>query len=186
VPKRKEFCRQLRDRLEAQPGVEAVSYSDLIPLGTNESWEDLQIEGYVPGPNENMKLYRNVVAPGYFSLLRIPLIGGRDFTEHDDESSNPVMIVTQTFAQRFFPRRDPLGHKVHGWGQWFTIVGVARDSKYHSTAESNIPPFLCPLPPDLSRGSFHRLLCADSRRSRAGFECPAAAGEGNGPRRGRV
>jgi len=141
VPKRKEFCRQLRERLEAQPGVEAATYSDLIPLGTDESWEDLQVEGYVPGPNENMKLYRNVVAPGYFNVLRIPLVEGRDFTEHDDENSNLVMIVTQTFAQRFFAGRDPLGHKVHGWGRWFTIVGVARDSKYHSAAESNIPHF---------------------------------------------
>ena len=144
VPEEKQFCRRLRERLEAQPGVVAVSYADLIPMGIGDSWEDLKIEGYVPGPHENMKLFRNVVAPGYFDVLRIPLLEGRDFTEHDDENSNPVMIVTQNFAQRFFPGRDPLGHKVHGWGKWFTIVGVARDSKYHSTAEANIPHFYVP------------------------------------------
>ncbi len=126
---RKQFCRQLGERLESQPGVTAVSYADIVPLA-GDSWEDLQIEGYVPGPGESMKLYRNVVSPGYFNVLRIPLLEGRDFTDRDDMDSNPVMIVTQTFARRYFGDRDPIGHKVRGWGEWFTIIGVAKDSKY--------------------------------------------------------
>jgi predicted permease len=141
VPQRKLFCQRLRERLEAQPGIVAVSYADQIPLGFNESWEDLQIEGYVPGPGESMKLYRNVVAPGYFDLLRIPLLEGRDFTEHDDRDKDGVMIVTQTFARRFFGDRSPIGHKVHGWGEWFTIIGVVRDSKYSTPNEAPRPHF---------------------------------------------
>jgi predicted permease len=141
VPARKQFCQRLRERLEAQPGIVAVSYADMVPLGFNGSWEDLQIEGYVPGPGESMKLWRNVVAPGYFDVLRIPLLEGRDFTEQDDMDTNPVMIVTRTFARRFFGSRDPIGHKVHGWGQWFTIVGVVRDSKYFTPDEATKPYF---------------------------------------------
>ncbi len=136
VPQRKQFCQRLRQGLEAQPGIAAVSYADIVPLTTDMSWESLQIEGYVPGRGENMKLDRNVVAPGYFDVLRIPLLEGRDFTEHDDENSTPVMIVTQTFARHFFGDRDPIGHKVHGWGAWFTIVGVVRDSKYSTPNEA--------------------------------------------------
>ena len=65
-----------------------MAYSDGVPLGFDPSWwEDLQIEGYVPGRSENMKIFRNVVSPGYFRLMRIPLLDGRDFTEHDDEKS---------------------------------------------------------------------------------------------------
>jgi predicted permease len=133
---RKQFCRQLREHLESQPGIAAVSYADQIPLGTSDSWEDLQVQGYLPGPGESMKLYRNVVAPGYFDVLRIPLLEGRDFTERDDMDSNPVMIVTQTFARRYFGDRDPISHKVHGWGEWFTIVGVVKDSKYKTPDEA--------------------------------------------------
>jgi len=140
------FCRRLRQDLEAQPGVRAVTYADTIPLGfVGASWEDLQIQGYVPGPSENMKIYRSMVAPGYFDLLRIPLLEGRDFTDHDDQNSQPVMIVNQAFQRRFLPHQDPLGHKVNGWGRWFTIVGVARDARYISYTESPRPYFYIPI-----------------------------------------
>jgi predicted permease len=145
VPERKLFCRQLRERLEAEPGVVNVAYADSVPLGFEGSaWEDLQIEGYVPGPSENMKIDRNVVAPGFFDLMRIPLLDGRDFTERDDENSNPVMVVSETFAHRFFHGRNPLGYKVHGWGKWFTIVGVVKDTKYHRPNEPSQPYFYVP------------------------------------------
>jgi len=145
LEQRKAFCRQLRERLESTPAVTHVAYSDGVPLGFEPSWwEDLRIEGYVPGPSENMKIFRNVVSPGYFQLMRIPLLEGRDFTEHDDEKSLPVMIVSQSFADRFFAGRDPIGHRVHGWGQWFTVVGVAKDSKYHYLTESPVPYFYVP------------------------------------------
>ena len=145
LEQRKEFCLRLREKLESSPSVVNVAYSDGVPLGFEPSWwEDLNVEGYTPGPAENMKLFRNVVSPGYFSLMRIPLVDGRDFTQHDDEKSNPVMIVNQTFAKRFFAGRNPIGHRVHGWGEWFTIVGVARDSKYHYPGEAALPYFYVP------------------------------------------
>ena len=145
VPQRKEFCRRLRERLESQPGVAGATYADMVPLGFDSGpWEDLRIQGYVPGAAENMKIYRNVVAPGYFDLLRIGLVEGRDFTEQDDEKSQPVMIVNETFAQRFLTGRNPIGHQVHGWGQWFTVVGVVKDSKYHTPNEAPLPYFYVP------------------------------------------
>src|SRR5262249_53679274 len=142
LEERKLFCQRLRERLEAQPGVTGAGYADILPMGFDSGpWEDLQIEGYVPGPAENMKIYRGVVAPGYFDLLHVPVLEGRDFTEHDDEKTAPVMIVNQTFATRFLRGHDPIGQKVHGWGRWFTVVGVARDSKYHTPNESAKPYF---------------------------------------------
>jgi predicted permease len=139
------FCRRLRQDLESKPGVQAVSFADSVPLGfVGGSWEDLKIEGYVPGPSENLKIYRNRVAPGYFDLMRMPLLQGRDFTAHDDEKSLPVMIVNQEFVRRFLPRQNPIGHKVQGWGEWFTIVGVVHDAKYLSYTESPQPYFYIP------------------------------------------
>jgi predicted permease len=117
----------------------------MVPLGFDTGpWEDLQIEGYVPGPSENLKIYRNLVAPGYFGLMRIPLLDGRDFTEHDDEKSQPAMIVNESFVRRFFAGRNPIGRRVHGWGDWFTVVGVAKDSKYHTPDEAPKPYFYVP------------------------------------------
>ncbi len=140
------FCRRLRERLEQTPGVQAVSFADTVPLGfIGGAWEDLVIEGYVPSPSENMKIDRNLVAPGYFNVMRISLLDGRDFTEHDDDKSLPVMIVNQEFVRRFMPNRNVIGRKVRGWGQWFTVVGIAKDSKYHSITEAQRPFFYIPI-----------------------------------------
>ena len=145
LPERKLFCRRLRERMESQPGVTAATYADMVPLGFDSGpWEPLQIEGYVPGPSESMNIYRDVVAPGYFNLLHIPLLEGRDFTEQDDEGAARVMIVNQTFAKRFLGGHNPIGHQVHGWGKWFTVVGVARDSKYQTPNEPARPYFYVP------------------------------------------
>jgi putative ABC transport system permease protein len=145
LDQRKQFCVRLRQKLETSPGVTDVAYSDVEPLGLLSSWwEDLSIEGYVPAPSENMKIFRSVVSPGYLHLMRIPLLDGRDFTEQDDLNTQPVMIVNQTFAQRYFAKGNPIGRKVHGWGQWFTVVGVAKDSKYNELTEAQLPFFYVP------------------------------------------
>jgi len=140
------FCRRLRERLEQQPGVTAVSYDDSVPLGFNwGNWESLEIEGYIPGPNENMKIFRDLVSPGYFDSMKISLLDGRDFDLRDDANSLPVMIVNQEFARRFMANRSVIGRKVHGWGKWFTIIGVAKDSKYHRATDSPEPFFYVPI-----------------------------------------
>jgi len=140
------FCRRLRERLEQQPGVTAVSYDDSVPLGfSGGNWETLEVEGYVPGRNENMKIYRDLVSPGYFDSMKIPLVEGRDFDLRDDGTSLKVMIVNQEFVRRFLANRSVIGRKVHGWGEWFTIVGVAKDSKYHRVTESPQPYFYIPI-----------------------------------------
>lgn len=136
------FCRRLRDRLLQLPGVTAVSYDDSVPLGFHGgNWETLGVEGYVPGPNENMKIYRDLISPGYFDSMRIPIVEGRDFDWHDDQTTQKVMIVNQEFVRRFLAHRSVLGRRVHGWGEWFTIVGVAKDSKYHRVTENPQPYF---------------------------------------------
>ncbi|MGB7758446.1 MAG: ABC transporter permease [Bryobacteraceae bacterium] len=145
VAERKLFVEQLRDRVLAQPGITAVTYSHTVPLSfSGQWWEPLEIQGYVPGPSENMKIDRNVVTPGYFDMLRIPLVEGRDFTDHDDEKSAQVMIVSQAFARRFFGGRYPIGQHVHGWGRWFDVVGVAKDCKYQHLDEAPRPYFYVP------------------------------------------
>jgi predicted permease len=147
LEQRKQFCRRLREKLESDPGVAAATYADGAPLGFQGSWwEPIEVQGYVPSSGENMKIYRNVVAPGYFNLMHIPLLEGRDFTEQDDESAGApaVMIVSQAFQRRFLGTGDPIGRKVRGWGHWFTVIGVAKDTKYFSLTENPLPYFYVP------------------------------------------
>jgi predicted permease len=146
LQQRREFCRQLADGLLRRPGVTDVAYSDGVPLGFEPSWwEELKIEGYTPHANENMNIFRNVVSPGYLPLMRIRLVEGRNFTDADNETrEQDAMIVNQAFVRRFFPDRDPIGKRVHGWGSWFRIVGVVKDSKYHYLGEIAPPYFYVP------------------------------------------
>jgi ABC-type antimicrobial peptide transport system permease subunit len=72
------------------------------------------------------------------------MVDGRNFTEQDNESGPLVMIVNETFVRRYLPDRNPIGKMVHGWGKWFRIVGVAKDSKYHYLNENPVPYFYVP------------------------------------------
>ncbi|MBI4876111.1 MAG: ABC transporter permease [Acidobacteria bacterium] len=143
--RQKQFCAQLRERLEAAPGVSAASYADTIPLGFGLGpGAGLEIEGYLPARSEDMVVSRTLVAPGYFGLMRIPLLNGRDFTARDDANAPPVMIVNQAFARRFFAGRDPVGRKVRAFGKWLTVAGLVQDSKYYDVTEKPRPFFYAP------------------------------------------
>jgi predicted permease len=140
------FYQLMTERLERHPGVIAVSCADTVPLGFyGGNWEDLKVEGYQPDPGENMKVYRNLVGPGYFAVMKIPMIDGRDFTLRDGPQSQSVMIVSEGFVKRFIPKGEALGRKVHGWGRWFTIVGVVKDIKIHQVSEGVSPFFYIPI-----------------------------------------
>ncbi len=142
---RSRFCDRLRERLVSQPGIVSVSWAEVVPLWfSGTPWEGLQVEGYVPGPAESMKIYRNLAGPGFLDLMKIPIIEGRDFTGHDDENAKPVIIVNHTFAQRFFAGRNPIGHRVFAWGRWYEVVGVTSDGKYVAANETPQPYFYVP------------------------------------------
>jgi predicted permease len=146
VEERTQFCLRLRDRIASKPGVAAVSYANTIPLSFgNAPFTELGIEGYTPARGEDMRVMGATVSPGFLDTLRIPLLEGRDFTEQDDRGTNPVAIVNQAFAQRFFGGRSPIGRRIGGGGgQWVTIVGLARDSKYLALTEAPTPYFYVP------------------------------------------
>src|SRR6516164_5510790 len=88
-----EFSRRLRQHLLAAPGVTSAAYSDSIPLGFGlGKWATVVVEGYAPRPGEHLDLHHASVSPGYFDLLQIPLLAGRDFRDEDNETAPRVMI----------------------------------------------------------------------------------------------
>jgi len=140
------FYQRLQQALERQPGVTAVSYSDYVPLSfARGSWEKLEIHGYIPTPSEDMDIYRSLISPGFFNLMKIRIFEGRDFRSSDDMEAPPVMIVNQEFVRRFIGTGTAVGRQVHGWGRWFTIVGVVADSKVFRLTEPPAPYFYVPM-----------------------------------------
>ncbi len=137
-----EFSRRLREHLLAAPGVTSAAYSDCIPLGFGlGKWTSVAVEGYASRPGENLDVHLASVSPGYFDLLRIPLLAGRDFRAEDNETAPRVMIVNESFARRFFDGRDPVGRRVQIYGKPFRIVGMVKDSKYYNLSEAPQPYF---------------------------------------------
>ena len=142
---RADFMLRLRERLETQPGVVQASYAESIPLGYAGTANcDVQIPGYVPQPNEGPSVNRNFVAPGFFRLMRIPILKGREFNAGDDSKGAQVAIVNRQFAHHFLNDKDPVGMQVRGCGTQLTIVGLSGNSKYYTFADPPYPMIYAP------------------------------------------
>jgi predicted permease len=140
-----EFHRQVLSKLEALPGVDSVTVADFSPLSFTLHTAYVDPDGYVPQPRESMEIDRANVGPNYFRTMRISLIAGRDFTGQDGEKSQPVAIVNQEFCDRYWPGQDAIGKRINACGQWFTVVGVARNGKYRRLVYTPQPVIFLPL-----------------------------------------
>jgi putative ABC transport system permease protein len=133
-PETSAFLRQLLDELEAAPGVEAASASSGLPTRQSLAANDIQLQGLErspDGPPHNVD-YLNAVTTGYRETLGIPLLEGRGFAPSDGPEAEPVALVNQAFAERFFPGSTPLGRLVRACcdeGPWYRVVGVVDDVK---------------------------------------------------------
>jgi predicted permease len=104
----------------------------------------VEVDGYVRPRGENPGTDRNIVSPGYFHLLQIPILSGRDFSERDDLKSAPVAIVNEAFARHYMGSREPVGMKIRGCGAQVTIVGLAKDIRFYSFVEAARPMIYVP------------------------------------------
>ncbi len=142
------FLDRLQPQLAALPGVASAALAENVPLSLSRgSWENLAIPGYMPAPGEEVRVYRNLVSPGYFSHMRIPLLHGREFNDADRRDAPPVAIVNETFARRYLGGVDATGRtfSILGWQREATVVGVVRDSKIDRLDEAAQPYYYVPL-----------------------------------------
>jgi len=136
-----EFDRQLQSKLEALPGIQSVAMSTTLPLEFDSDSTIVKPDGYVPQANESMEIKDSIVTPNYFHTMQIPIVKGRDFTPQDTKSSQRVVIVSEAFANRYWPNQEALGKQLNSdvTHEWFTVVGVARDVKFTSLNETPAP-----------------------------------------------
>ncbi|MCZ6918630.1 MAG: ABC transporter permease [Gemmatimonadetes bacterium] len=131
-----QFYADLLQRLRGIPWVEAAALGFTVPLAQGGLQRGmLQVEGYEPAAGENVIVAQNVVTPGYFELIGMPLVAGRQFHDADRDGAPGVVIVNEAFAGRFWPGEDPLGKRVESW----EVVGVVRNAKYRTLGEELRP-----------------------------------------------
>jgi predicted permease len=115
------------------PGVSAVTYSNNGLFEGADNGDQITVEGFTPtSPRERGSSY-DAVGPGYFSTLGIPVLVGREISEQDRAGGRKVIVINETFAQRFFSGRNPIGlHVTQRYADisnTYEVVGVVRDSR---------------------------------------------------------
>ena len=136
-----DFCNQVISGVEGVPGCVGAAAVMNGPLVGGSNKDEVTIEGRTVGPDEDKPDAEfDVCSSGYFQVLGIPLIAGREFNQFDTLESTQVAIINQTMARRYWPNEDPLGKRV-GLSdpvQWLTVVGIVGDTR---TTDFDVRPY---------------------------------------------
>jgi predicted permease len=126
--------RELLERVSALPGVDAVAQTAEIPLSNDHSGASFSFHGQ-PG---HYHVEYNLVSPEFFSLLRIPIVRGRNFTQGETRTGAPVTILTESTARRLWSNQDPVG-KVIQWegGGDVEVIGIVKDAQVAHLARTD-------------------------------------------------
>jgi len=141
-PAQVQFFQRTLDRLADVPGVSGVGLVSEVPLaggGTNGS---VTIEGQTFPPGQEPRAEKRIVSPDYFETMRIPLVAGRTFTARDTTGAPPVMVVSESFARRYFGSRGAVGARASfDWDMDGSqdIVGVVADVKHYDLRDAPLP-----------------------------------------------
>ncbi len=148
-----QFLREVLIRAQSLPAVQAASAAMDLPLdGSRMGIGGLKVPGLEPPPGmSSFPADANIVEPGFFGTLKMPLLRGRDFTATDTKKTPAVAIVNEAMARRFWPDQNPIGKRMeladnpNGSGTVLTVVGLASDAKLMSLNEDAEPYFYVPL-----------------------------------------
>jgi predicted permease len=136
------FFRQLKEQVQAVPGVESVTYASHLPLSFSIRLVAAAAEGKDSGDSETWpQIDTATVAEGYFETMRIGLLKGRTFAETDRKQSPKVAVINEALSERFWPNEDPIGKRVRIGrdGGYHVVIGIVKDGKYRTLGETNRP-----------------------------------------------
>jgi putative ABC transport system permease protein len=115
------------------PGVQFAAAGDTVPLTSDSNISGVQIENVPRDPKNGAAAARFKASPDYFRALGIPIKRGRAFSDADRGGAVPVVIISETFARRYFNGQDPIGKRMRLGSRgnreapWMTVVGIAGD-----------------------------------------------------------
>jgi predicted permease len=136
------FQDALTDSLESLGGVQSAAFVRMMPFSyTSSASAPIAVEGYETARDEQPTADYNVVGPGYFATMGIPLVAGREFTRADNETAPLVAVVNEAMATQYWRGRDAVGSRLQVSGRWVRVVGIAKMSKYANLTEAPKPFF---------------------------------------------
>jgi predicted permease len=150
IPGKAAFDRELLRRIKVIPGVELAAITSSLPTTNSNpnavgglAIERLAIEDRPVESSQDLRAERIRISPDYFKVLQAKLLSGRSFTEGDEDGKQPVGIIDESTARKYWPTRDPLGRRVR-FGKdptkpWTTVVGVIKDIKNDGLDIDGVP-----------------------------------------------
>src|ERR1700689_760744 len=150
IPGKAAFDRELLRRMKAIPGVELAAITSSLPT-TNSNPNavgGLETEGFAIEDRpveslQDLRAERIRISSDYFKVFQATLLRGRSFTEGDEDGKQPVAIIDESTARKYWPTRDPLGRQVR-FGKdptkpWTTVVGIIKDIKRDGLDIDGVP-----------------------------------------------
>jgi predicted permease len=143
IARQTQFARELLRRANAIPGVELAGFTSDLPGAPPQLRTDLTIQDMPSDSTQKLSAEVIRVSPDYFKIMQTPLMGGRFFSESDQADSQPVAVIDETTAQKFWQGRNPIGRqlKLGFWNTWLTVVGIIKDIK-HDGLDVNATPHI--------------------------------------------
>ncbi len=166
--------RNLLEGIRRIPGVQAAAMSHNGLFTGSNTGDDIEVEGYTPKSDQDQGSSLDMVGPRYFSILRIPLLLGREILESDQAASPKVCVINEAFAKKFCEGRNPLGLHVTVVDQTpngpqrttYQIAGVSRDVRSNNLRGRIVPrfyiPFTQPCSDNVKRANFLIRAASDS------------------------
>ncbi|PYK72819.1 MAG: hypothetical protein DME44_03335 [Verrucomicrobia bacterium] len=143
-----QVARDVVEQVRRDPQVRSADLGQFVPLGFGGEGRTIVAEGRDENAQSNRKVANiSAVTPGYFETMRVPILRGRNFTEHDaSENSAKVAIISETMAKTFWPGEDAIGRRFRYYNREgsFEVIGVARDVKAITLGETPLPMLYTP------------------------------------------
>ncbi len=145
-PQMRALASNIALRLHQIAGVDFVSHAITVPLGyIGNGGDRMLIDGApVPANPSDSNASFNVVSPEYFSVMGIDLLGGRAFTDADNEHGRDVAIVSESTAKKFWPNQNAIGHTFRMASEKdrkLEVVGIARDAEFQLFGAGKTQPY---------------------------------------------
>jgi predicted permease len=143
----------LLGRIQRIPGVKMASFSDNGVFTGSDSGDSIEVEGYTPKDDHDKDAAWDIVGPGYFSTLGIPMLLGREILESDHPGGPKVCVINEAFAKKFFAGRNPIGVHLTAIDEapggvhrtTYQVVGVAKDARTIGLRGNIEPRFYMPV-----------------------------------------
>jgi predicted permease len=183
-----QFYQELLRRVRTVPGVIAAGAAMPMPLSNDEWSISFNLLDHPAPKSDDPSAGFYIASPGLFQAMQVPLIGGRLFDERDQRNGPQVMIINQAFAQKFFPKEDPLGRRIKigagdgkGPPKERTVVGIVGNVRSATLTQNPRAAYYVPLsqmiwsPPSLVIRTANNPLSVveDVRKTLAGMDAEA-------------